>query len=641
MHHAYRFGLVALFVILGGLPAASTAQQGNTPTDITISGSYHTTYYGSFDDWDIFPVLLPVINFDPNLRYTERYDLRPAGQIVGQLSGDVSSGDYQIALPTDPAQSLAYDTDGDPSTPSNVKVFIVGTASGMIGRDHVGPYDFLYTRSYRFNANTRIWSGELLIWTDQPRAELPILNGPDNVYYTADDRWVTVYQGWNLLTVTPGDGNNTETLAVAPLGDTVINLTEPAQLEDVDLRHLAYDEAFLTLLDELERTYVFTDYRAVDWDALRAQYAGKAAQVIDPSGFQNLLQDALFSFRDGHLSIAGPGLPPAMFGRLGMDVYPVGNELMVLDVMSTSPVARGSGISPGTVITHVNGQAALAYFDNVPRVIYSGGHISQDQWFRGRLAFRGEPGTAFDISYRLPDGQTNQTTLFTDSVRYVEDEPDLPRPRGVVYHDVLPSGIGHIGVRSFTSARVDDLWDDAMQTMLAEDVPGIIIDLRQNGGGFSGLTNYILGDFIDEDVYVGQEISSLDEDGDGQTDEQPEYYLARAQRFDPARVVVLVSPNCLSACEFAAYGFQWLGATVMGHLPSGGAGGGVGATYLLPGDTRVYGMAVVRREDPQGNVIIEGSGVPLDVRIPLTAEGLASGEDILLQAAQAFLLALD
>jgi hypothetical protein len=64
----------------------------------------------------------------------------------------------------------------------------------------------------------------------------------------------------------------------------------------------------------------------------------------------------------------------------------------------------------------------------------------------------------------------------------------------------------------------------------------------------------------------------------------------------------------------------------------------VGASYLLPGNTRIYGMAVVRQEDPDGNVVIEGTGVQLDLQIPFTAQGLASGEDVVLQAAEDYIL---
>src|SRR5690606_31978278 len=107
-----------------------------------------------------------------------------------------------------------------------------------------------------------------------------------------------------------------------------------------------------------------------------------------------------------------------------------------------------------------------------------------------------------------------------------------------------------------------------------------------------------------------REVSILDEDGDGLPDTREEYYFARGKVFDPARVVVLVGPNCFSACEFAAQSFHDIGATVIGHLATGGAGGGVGASYLLPGQTRIYGMAIVRQEDPSGQIIIEGVGVP-------------------------------
>jgi C-terminal processing protease CtpA/Prc len=247
------------------------------------------------------------------------------------------------------------------------------------------------------------------------------------------------------------------------------------------------------------------------------------------------------------------------------------------------------------------------------------------------MAFRGLPGTVYDLTYRLPDGSEETTRVETVYVGDIESTETIdPRP---LDYEILPNNIGFIAIRNFTSSTLDNLWDAALETMLQKNVSGIIIDLRHNGGGFSTLSNYMLGSFLDSDVYAGREVSALDEDGDGERDIEDDFYYGRGRIFDPSRVVVLIGPDCFSACEFAAYAFKDIGAQVIGHLTSGGAGGGVGATYHLPGGTMVYGMGVVMSEDLDGNIIIEGIGVPLDVQVPFSAEALAAGEDTVLLTA--------
>ncbi|MCL4879980.1 MAG: hypothetical protein KJ064_25215 [Anaerolineae bacterium] len=609
--------------------AQDTAEDGLAPRMVT--GTYETTYYAEFSDWQVFPVLLPMLSADNHLPFYQRFDLRAEAQIVGQINGEVGSGVYQIILPDSPVEAGWYDTDGDPNTPSKVKVFTIGTGTGMVGENYVSRYDFIYTRSFGFNPNNHLWSGKLLVWAAEENATFPVLNGVDNIYYTPDDIYVKVPAGWSVIEVKAKSSVGSESVRVFRTSQPVVELTEPTYLGDVDLSELSYEDAFLSLINHLEATYVFTDYRRVNWNEIRTIYGPKAAKVSSDSEFHALLETALFSFYDGHLAIIGPGIPEWFWGWVGMQVFPVEDQLMVMKVYEVSPIAQNTHIVPGTVITHVNGMDAMSYFASVPRTIYSSGHDTGDTWRRGSMAFRGLPGTVYDLTYRLPDGSEETTRVETVYVGDIESTETIdPRP---LDYEILPNNIGFIAIRNFTSATLDNLWDAALETMLQKNVSGIIIDLRHNGGGFSTLSNYMLGSFLDSDVYAGREVSALDEDGDGERDIEDDFYYGRGRIFDPSRVVVLIGPDCFSACEFAAYAFKDIGAQVIGHLTSGGAGGGVGATYHLPGGTMVYGMGVVMSEDLDGNIIIEGIGVPLDVQVPFSAEALAAGEDTLLLTA--------
>ncbi|HLA43881.1 MAG TPA: hypothetical protein VJZ27_10615, partial [Aggregatilineales bacterium] len=381
-----RKWLFTVFFVLGLLlmtaPQPMYAQTGDRAEDglppTSIIGVYHTSYYASFSDWEIFPVLLPMMNARSAIPYEQRFDLRREGQITGLLRGEVQEGAFRIDLPPNPVDSAWFDTDGDPNTPSSVKLFVVGTGSGLIGTDFVSRYDFIYTRSFDFDPNSQLWDGSVVVWASEPGARLPILNGTDNIYYTDDDVSVTVPAGWSVIEVKSKPSIGSESVRLVQTSQPLIELREPTHLQDVDLSQLDYESAFLRLIDELERTYVFTDYRHVNWESLRELYAPKAAEVTNEREFQQLLESALFTFRDGHLAIIGAGIPEWMWGRLGIHVFPVQNELMVVEIFDHSPVADQSDILPGTIITAVNGQDALDYFNSVPRSIYSGGHESGD-----------------------------------------------------------------------------------------------------------------------------------------------------------------------------------------------------------------------------------------------------------------------
>jgi hypothetical protein len=76
-------------------------------------------------------------------------------------------------------------------------------------------------------------------------------------------------------------------------------------------------------------------------------------------------------------------------------------------------------------------------------------------------------------------------------------------------------------------------------------------------------------------------------------------------------------------------------ATVVGMYSTAGGGGGV-EDFNMPEDITVR-IAIARNIDPDGNILIEGTGVIPDVHVPVTVETLqqeANGEDVILAAAE-------
>ena len=102
------------------------------------------------------------------------------------------------------------------------------------------------------------------------------------------------------------------------------------------------------------------------------------------------------------------------------------------------------------------------------------------------------------------------------------------------------------------------------------------------------------------------------------------------------QVVVMVGPNCASACEFFSYNMTINDrAIIVGQYPSEGAGGSVEGFYMPEG---LYTqMTIGRAMDAEGNIHLEGNGVVPDLRVPVTAETLLqqyNGEDVILAFAE-------
>ena len=127
------------------------------------------------------------------------------------------------------------------------------------------------------------------------------------------------------------------------------------------------------------------------------------------------------------------------------------------------------------------------------------------------------------------------------------------------------------------------LWERAINIFDQYQVPGVIVDLRVNGGGSGLLADALPGYFIDEEVPLYQGYYYSDATGQFEPRGDVETIVPAPYTYD-GPVAVLVGPACSSACEGFAYNLQVTGrATVVGQYPSGGLYGEVGAgQYLLP-----------------------------------------------------------
>ncbi len=106
-------------------------------------------------------------------------------------------------------------------------------------------------------------------------------------------------------------------------------------------------------------------------------------------------------------------------------------------------------------------------------------------------------------------------------------------------------------------------------------------------------------------------------------------------------VAVLVSPDCVSACESFAYALATAGRSiVVGHYPTAGAFGEVSrGQYSMPGDISIQ-FPTGKSLTLDGKLIIEGTGVIPQIIVPVTVESATGDQDAVLEAAIQALLDL-
>ena len=195
-----------------------------------------------------------------------------------------------------------------------------------------------------------------------------------------------------------------------------------------------YEEA----IDTIERDY----YREVDRTDLLNRSLEQAVRSLDDR-FSSYF--APRDYQDFQEATEG------RFEGVGMTVEEIPRGLRVLTVYENSPAARG-GLRPGDVITEVDGDSIA-------------GASSEESTTR----IKGPAGTPVKLTVRS-DGRERVLTLRRAEV-------EIP-----VVDSRMRRGIAHVRLASFTSGAHGAV-EEAVRDLLDKGAEGVVLDLRDNGGG--------------------------------------------------------------------------------------------------------------------------------------------------------------
>ncbi len=185
---------------------------------------------------------------------------------------------------------------------------------------------------------------------------------------------------------------------------------------------------------------------------------------------------------------------------------------------------------------------------------------------------------------------------------------------------MLGSGLGYVQVLDFFDNELltIQLWERMMRDLNEQGVSGLIIDLRQNGGGSGYLARQMAAYFFDEELPTGNTGRYNQSTGEFFIDptEQGEMIPPPPDLRYHSPIVMILGPSCASACEFFAYDMTLQQrAQSVGLYPTAGLGGSV-EDFNMPEGVTVR-ITIGRAVDPEGMIHIEGKGVVPGVQLPL------------------------
>jgi carboxyl-terminal processing protease len=194
---------------------------------------------------------------------------------------------------------------------------------------------------------------------------------------------------------------------------------------------------------------------------------------------------------------------------------------------------------------------------------------------------------------------------------------------------MLDNGIAYIQISTFGDHTSQEL-KSTLQTLLDKKPKGIILDLRNNGGGYLQTSIEVASQFL-----PGDQVALIEQYGDGQ---RKIYKTLDGGLATDVPMVVLINKGSASASEILAGAIQDYGrGKLIGEISYGK--GSVQQWVPLSNQQGAARVTIARWLTPKERQI-DGVGLTPDVAVELTEDDFKAGKDPQLDKAIEVLLAL-
>ncbi|MEG0471406.1 MAG: S41 family peptidase [Solibacillus sp.] len=261
------------------------------------------------------------------------------------------------------------------------------------------------------------------------------------------------------------------------------------------------------------------------------------------------------------------------FQGIGAEIQERNGYIMIVSPIKNSP-AEKAGIQPKDMVLAVDGKSVKG--------------LSATE---AVLLIRGEKGTNVTLTVQRGDAEPIEITLTRDDI-----------PVETVYGEVDEDKIAHIQITSFSEDTAEEL-EKLLKEYEAQGVLGIVLDVRQNPGGYLNAAIEIANMFVEN----GKAIVQIQE-----RDIAPQTVFADNRTKFKIPVTVLIDEGSASASEILAAALSESAGVKIVGLKSFGKGTMQDVLYLEDGANLKFTTG--KWLTPNGNWINE-KGVKPDVEV--------------------------
>jgi carboxyl-terminal processing protease len=378
-------------------------------------------------------------------------------------------------------------------------------------------------------------------------------------------------------------------------------------------------EVFETIWKDIHDHYYDPAFNGVSWDEVHSKYLPLVDAAKSDQEFYALMSAMTNELHDAHTRFSSPEqwrhYKRQQGVSAGFSIDEVEEKTVVISVRPESSAAH-AGIEPGMIVLSVDGKPVE---ERIAEIEKSRPASSSDRATRifvyGRL-LGGPPDSTLKIGLQRADG-TNFEAVVTRQLYSVAPE---------VSTDALLSGNAYIRFDGF-QPPVTKQFRQALERF--RNSPGIVIDLRRNGGGDLSVLLSIAGYFFDKKTLFAKDSTRSGKplsEFAGIMHLPLELYVGRpGDQIYSGPVVILVDARSASSSEVFAAGMQdTQHAKIVGSFTCGCVLG-IAKPRVMKGGG-VLEMSEVLWFSPKGRKL-EGTGIIPDEAVGPTVADLQQKRD--------------
>jgi carboxyl-terminal processing protease len=388
-------------------------------------------------------------------------------------------------------------------------------------------------------------------------------------------------------------------------------------------------EVFEDVWKTINEKYYDPKFNGVDWNAMREQYRPRIDAVTSDTELYDLLNSMAGELRDAHTRVRSPRgrqeRKNLQATSAGVRVYEVEGTPIVFSVTPDSDAAR-AGVTAGMVVRTIDGQPIAEAIAEARREVGTSSSERATRILSYSRLVAGAADTPLKLGLTRADGTQFEVAL---TRRTVSAAPQVTAR-------LLPSGYAYIKFNRFLAPVAKQIKEALVKF---KDAPGLILDLRSNGGGDGEEGLKIAGYFFDDKIPFGRIIT--------RTGKPPSAFfglLKLPKEFQAGKkgeqlysnpVVVLINEATGSTSELFAGAMQEQNrAQIIGTQSCGCVLGILNHKQLKGGgDLAISEIGFVTSKGRT----LEGSGVMPDKSVALTLADLQRQRDAALEEAETYL----